>query len=578
MTLDPLYMMLMIEAILLLSLVAGLLGFILFKVRSKKSHSNNDFGRDQLINLLEDNVLEVKEKLKTFADTNEDNISKLIEKSVFEMNSDFIIGFRDSLKNEEDSPLDLIAEAVTTIYRDAASKKLQWVEGLQEKTVLVAAESDVEEDKAEEKVDLETTQIIETVDTSEAIKKMKDKFVVYQGYNKDSKKQLAKLQKDKAKAEGYAELLAKNIEQSETFIKELELGNRDLQTCVDTLQQSNEELLEKTRKFQKVVEAATKETKRSKDKLGEKEKEVEELKKQLEKAKADGFVVDVEASGPAEESENNGGEAINQDDIDSLLNGSDNAGDDEAPAEEVVSQDDIDSLLNGSDSAGGAAQAEEVVSQDDIDSLLNGSDSAGGAAQAEEVVSQDDIDALLNGGGSDSGQAKDVDLLSQEDVQKMLEETGADTGTLKGSDDSGSDSDTNEIDLQATKDMLEAAEDEYMVVYNELSPLHEAALAGQAEATTPEAQQKIKDLEEKLAAKEKSVQVLEEQLAEQKKAAESLVDSPTSGDLADNNEPEAKIQDNKNSGQGLLDEGELQKLLEEAETDSGEKLDNEESF
>ncbi|MEA1867536.1 MAG: hypothetical protein U9N19_05475, partial [Thermodesulfobacteriota bacterium] len=463
MTIDPLYMMLMIEAIFLLSIVVGLLVFLFFNVKSKNSQGNNGFGRDHLINLLEDNVLEVKEKLEAFTDTGEDNFSQLIEKSVYEMNSDFIIGFRDSLKKEGNSPLDLISEAVTTIYRDTASKNLQWVENLHEKNDLLTAGKDAEEDKAEEDVDLETTQVIEAIDTTEAIQKMKDKHVVYEGYLEDSKKQLEKLQKEKAKAEEFAALLSKNIEQSETFIKDLELGNRDLQTCVDTLQQSNDELSEKIRKLQKVVDAATQDTKRSEEKLEEKEKEIDELKEQLKKAKASGLVVDEEAPGIAEESKNSD--------------------------EGIVGQDDIDALLNDFDFDGGEAKAEEAVAEDNKD-------------KDEGIVGQDDIDALLNGDRPDSGQEENADLLSQKDVQKMIKETGADTGTLKGNDNSGSISDTKKTGLQATKNRLEATEDEYMAIYNELSPLHEAALAGQEEATTPEAQQTIKDLETKLAEKE----------------------------------------------------------------------------
>lgn len=121
-------------------------------------------------------------------------------------------------------------------------------------------------------------------------------------------------------------------------------------------------------------------------------------------------------------------EMISMEDIESLFESDvqDFGGESAAPEadfpeeESLISQDDIDSLLAGTDSDSPSAS-------DDLSELLG--DSSDSAGEEESLITQDDIDSLLNEAVADeafAGEAGDglgngsADLVSQEDIDRLL--------------------------------------------------------------------------------------------------------------------------------------------------------------
>ena len=228
-----------------------------------------------------------------------------------------------------------------------------------------------------------------------------------------------------------------------------------------------------------------------------------------------------------------GGGAVSQDDIDTLLSGSDEppvegAASGESPpasgeaGDGAVFQDDIDALLSGSNEApvAGAASVESppmsgeagdgAVSQDDIDALLSGSDEppVEGAASGESppasgeagdgAVSQDDIDALLSGAGdafAEGAASGEVSLeseeagggaVSQDDIDQLLRDDASDakkapTDTMDGTGDDG----TSMISQDDLDKLLTGAIESELPEAKETTPIAETEILAEREKKTP---------------------------------------------------------------------------------------------
>jgi len=396
-TIDPLYLLLMCELLIGLIFFASLFGYLYFKSRNKIKTGQpvGSFSFEQLHRLLEKNISGLQKTLDSFTDTGDSEFETVIAKRIFEMNADFLRTFCDILEKEPSDVLDAVSKALTNGYQESASKQMQWAQKLYEEApdnAPAATGLEIEGDS-----DLEVTQILEEVNTTEVFKMVKDKFVVYQEYSEDIKKKLKKLQSGKSKTEEYAELLAEQIAQSEEIIKELEKAYKDLKSRVAFLEKSHEEALVKADKFQKVVDGATKQTQRTNQKLEEKEKELEGLRKQL----AGAGIIPPEDPSQEQPLQEGDTQVINHDEIEELSrDGQDEAAasDERSEGEDSTSQDEIKTAFI-EDEASKSDEAVSAVSDSVENEEVESKESI--AAESEEssggIISQEDIESLLQG-------------------------------------------------------------------------------------------------------------------------------------------------------------------------------------
>ncbi|MEW6439868.1 MAG: hypothetical protein AB1640_02935 [bacterium] len=78
--------------------------------------------------------------------------------------------------------------------------------------------------------------------THETIRKLSGQLGQVQELNGELREQVVRLLGEKAASDSDAGVLIRNIEQTEQFIRELESTNHELSMCIQTLESSNEEL------------------------------------------------------------------------------------------------------------------------------------------------------------------------------------------------------------------------------------------------------------------------------------------------------------------------------------------------
>ena len=516
----------MLEAILLLA--AGL-GYVLHRLvhRPAGAGAAEEVG-DTLLDILGDAIREM-DKPATEGFEPEAETAVRITAHAKRLNLEVANVLYQSIRREEGEDRASIVEAVVSGLRVVADGGTRWVRDLleQERSAALASaqaaappppppveapQSGLDPSLAgpRKKDEVVRTDVEALKDQSRArltSRKMQERFNAVQDLNEDLRKQVKRLYGERADKQDELSVLLRNLEQSEQFIKDLERSNRELSLCIDTLENTNEDLYAKICQYEEAAAGAD----------GAAESDPPAADADPGTPLAETMVLDpppaAEAPPPeaapepavgpeAVASGEDTGAPIDQSDLDALLQEAQATPDQEPAPDEGPGEPPREE----------AGPAGDVLSQDDLDALFGGGEPSpeaaaeGGAGQAAgprqapedeesaEVLDQDALDALLAG--------------SKEEQQAPTAPEPAESDEPTAPPDN----------LESVRKSLEQAESEYMEIFNTLSPLHEAVRTQEESEISPDVRKNIETLEGQLSAKEDQITDLSRRMNEMESA------------------------------------------------------------
>ncbi len=233
---DPLYLLLLLEFILILTVALGYL-ILRYRKASKNRTAKEFIGLSDLLAVIEEEERALNEKIERISDTSGGDIDLLIEKRSYELHLQFL---KDAIKSSN-TGFPGFSGFITRGFRETANRSLLWVKELLEKRDRIIKE--VEKGLAERESAIDRLRSIlikqkrrmaDLMSSQEMLVHLKKKFDLLREKNGELKERLRETLGGRDKGSPAEELL-----------KEMEEINRELEICVETLENENKKLQER---------------------------------------------------------------------------------------------------------------------------------------------------------------------------------------------------------------------------------------------------------------------------------------------------------------------------------------------
>jgi len=233
---DPLYLLLLLEFILILTVALGYL-ILRYRKASGNRTAKEFIGLSDLLAVIEEEERALNEKVERISDTSGEDIDLLLEKRSCELHLQFL---KDAIKSSN-TGFPGLSGFITRGFRETANRSLLWVKELLEKRDRIIKE--VEKGLAERESAIDRLRSIlikqkrrmaDLMSSQEMLVQLKKRFDLLRERNAELKKRLRETLGSGDKGSPAEEL-----------IKELEEINRELEICVETLENENKKLQER---------------------------------------------------------------------------------------------------------------------------------------------------------------------------------------------------------------------------------------------------------------------------------------------------------------------------------------------
>lgn len=230
---DPLYLILLLEFILILTVALGYL-ILRYRKASKNMTAKEFIGLSDLLAVIEEEERALNEKVERMSGTSGEDIDLLLEKRSCELHLQFL---KDAIKSSK-TGFGGLSGFITRGFRETANRSLLWVKELLEKRDRIIKE--VEKGLAERESAIDRLRSIlikqkrrmaDLMSSQEMLVQLKKRFDLLRERNAELKERLRETLGSGDKGSPAEELL-----------KELEEINRELEICVETLENENKKL------------------------------------------------------------------------------------------------------------------------------------------------------------------------------------------------------------------------------------------------------------------------------------------------------------------------------------------------
>ncbi len=242
MTVDPLYILLMMEAILVLTVL------LILVIRRAKAEpvsapapepvsepvpepvQDSDMIRRSLfLRMLEENIKDIQKNSGIGEDGEGAESQGLLLDQVYNLNMDLLKSLSEALQKEETNAVESLSESLTVKFRVSVNDRLlSFMRALEEQPL---SSQDFDPASPENR--------LVTRETYDRIQKNVTNVV---NLNKEMKEQILNMQGEEALSEEGTTSLTKNMDLMTAFIGDLENSNRELELCVNTLEKANDDL------------------------------------------------------------------------------------------------------------------------------------------------------------------------------------------------------------------------------------------------------------------------------------------------------------------------------------------------
>lgn len=290
---DPLYIMLLAEAVMLL---VGLSVYLYIK--AKRSHGGVEKSVIDITHLIEELHKEkeaLEGKREVFEDERTDDTGILLHRKTFQMHHEFLKDMIETTERAEHTEIENLTEFLKRGIRETINRGILWV-----KEVIDAKDSriaELEEELASREGTIEQMKaafikqkykIADLLSSQEMLEQIQKRFDFLKERNKQLKEKLHKALSDK-----------ENKPADPALIEELETVNKELELCIETLEKENQRLQERLSQYENGINemeenftefltgqdtavSGSDEADALRKELEEKEKELEQLKKDME--------------------------------------------------------------------------------------------------------------------------------------------------------------------------------------------------------------------------------------------------------------------------------------------------------
>ena len=246
MRVDPFWIMVLVEFVLVFGGLSLYLGIRLWK-GNKKCSSREIIAKQDMSVLLDSLTEEMKVlegKIESIPEKESNVFHINLQRKIFELNLDLIKTLYESLTESND--INAIAESITTGFRKTANRGLLWakevIEGKNEiikKKELESIEKDEIIDKLQQKLRKQKQRLADLIGAQEMVEQLKKRINFLKERNKSLKEKLNEARESDDKDKAYS-----------AIVEELEATNKELYLCVQTLEKENERLLRKIKEYE----------------------------------------------------------------------------------------------------------------------------------------------------------------------------------------------------------------------------------------------------------------------------------------------------------------------------------------